>query len=508
MRPAVRVIPAIPPSVVRFGSALLLASAAPAAARVIDTFETGGFSATITAPDVLNLYQQPDPAHCIAPERRVNLQYHQGTTGTLHCELVPLDGEDDAIEASFPDGIGRVMLMYEGGPWDLTDGGMHDRVVVNVVDAPTGVFVLSLRDAADQLRTHLVQVSGQGAYQFPYSSFDLDPTSIIQIHLSWSGEPGQTGSIRAIRTGSLMSSVLFQAWEPRTFVLQCAAAQPGPRSGGEHRLGWDWTPDWPAAPTIAGPVLEVTHLSAPGCVDVGFESAPDGGAGLGHMGLVTVDWLASTFSSASFELRFATDPTAPYTAQLVDGPVITQNARSLVVTHAVAVSGAPGVPDGVVRQETIVSVHPAQGATFAYGEAAPETGNGNGEGCTLQFVVSGGAYTPASPLLEIFTSADYADDAGATSAPAASAATGGRAALSAHPSVTRSGVRFVLPSGSPEGAAVHVFDVAGRRVRTLASAAGEARWDGAGADGVRAPAGVYFGRSPASEGTARVVLLR
>lgn len=505
MRPAAL---AAPPLVTLLAFALQMASAAPAAARVIDTFETGGFTATITGPDVLNLYQQPDPAHCIAPERRVNLQYHQGTTGTLHCELVPLDGQDDVVVASFPDGLGRVMLMYEGGPWDLTDGGVHDRVVVSVVDAPAGILVLSLRDSAKQLRNQIVQVSGGGNYQFHYSDFDLDPTSIIQIHLSWTGASGEAGSIRAIRTGSLMASVLYQAWEPRTFVLQCAAAQPGARSGGEHRLGWDWTLDWPAAPTIAGPVLEVTHLSAPGCVNVGFEAAPDGGTGLGHLGLVTVDWLASTFSSASFELRFATDPTAPYTAQLVGEPVITQNARSLVVTHDVAISGAPGVPDGVVRQETIVSVHPAQGATFAYGEVAPETGNGNGEGCTLQFVVSGGAYTPASPLLEIFTSADYADDAGATAAPAVSAATGGRAVLSAHPTVTRTDVRFGLPSGSPEGAAVHVFDVAGRRVRTLASAAGEARWDGTHADGSPVPAGVYFGRTASSDRAARVVMLR
>jgi hypothetical protein len=438
----------------------------------------------------------------------VNLQYRQGTTGTLHCELVPLDGEDDAIVASFPDPLGRVTLMYDGGPWDLTDGGTHDRVVVSVVDAPTGILVLSLRDSAETLRSHLVQVSGPGQYQFPYSSYAIDLTSIIEIHLSWTGAPGEAGSIRAIRTGSLMASVLYQAWEPRTFVLQCADAQPGARSGGEHRLGWDWTLDWPAAPTLASPTLEVTHLSAPGCVNVGFEATPDGGTGLGQMGMVTVDWLASTFSSASFELRFATDPAAPYSAQLVDGPVITQNARSLVITHDVAISGASGIPDGVVRQETIVSVHPAQGATFAYAEVAPETGNGNGEGHTLQFVVSGGAYTPASPLLEIFTTATYADDAGATGAPASAAVAAGGPVLSAHPSVTRGGVRFVLPSGSPEGTAIHVFDVAGHRVRTLASAAGEARWDGTGSDGLRAPAGVYFGRMPATRGAARVVLLR
>jgi len=84
----------------------------------------------------------------------------------------------------------------------------------------------------------------------------------------------------------------------------------------------------------------------------------------------------------------------------------------------------------------------------------------------------------------------------------------GGPALTAHPGVTRSDVRFVLPAGSPEGAAVHVFDVTGRRVRTLASAAGEAHWDGTGPTGLRAPAGVYFGRTPAAVGAARVVLLR
>jgi len=150
-------------------------------------------------------------------------------------------------------------------------------------------------------------------------------------------------------------------------------------------------------------------------------------------------------------------------------------------------------------------VHPSQGANFTFGEVYPELVEG--VGYVLQFVLAGGTYTPSSPLFEVFTSAAYADFAGATGILPPVAAPGG-VALLAHPSVTRSGVRFVLPQGAPANAAIDVFDVAGRRVRTLAVAAGEARWDGTRADGSTVPAGVYFGKTAFSDRAARVVMLR
>ncbi len=487
------------------GVAALLCGAA-ARAGIIDSFETGGFSHSLSAPATTSYTQDPNTAHCISDERIVRLTYWPGSTGTVSADLVPLDGQDDAVEVSFTNGLSGVRFQYEGGPWDLTEGGLQNRITVKVRDAQPGSTIqVSLEDSAiSHVRT--LQISGAGNYHIPFSDFTLiDPTAVERIRVDWWGEDGETGALREIRTtNGPEATLIYGAWEPLVLTYLCAAS---PRSGGENVLGWDWTPGWPSAPSLAGPILHVTRVSAPGCVNVAFTAAPSASqAGPGPMGLVAVDWQAATFSGASFELEFTTDPTAPYTAHMNGEPVVTEYPDALSVAYEIAISGAPGIPDGIVRQELIVSIHPDQGAAFAYAEALP-TG-GAGAGMALQFALTGGSFVPSSPLLELFTTASYVDHMGATGVASPAAAAAGGPALTAHPGVTRSDVRFVLPAGSPEGAAVHVFDVTGRRVRTLASAAGEAHWDGTGPTGLRAPAGVYFGRTPAAVGAARVVLLR
>lgn len=482
---------------------LLLDPVAPAVAGVIDTFETGGFGLSLSQPGNTTDSQSPLPGHCIASDRTVYAEYFPGTTGPFTCDLVPLDGQNDALEVTFPNGTGLFRLLYSGGPWDLTEGGTMNRITVSMGDAdPGSVFLISLRDAST-FSNETVTISGPGNYQFAFSDFSVDPTAVQEIGVSWYGFDGETCHLREITTTNGPAfSLLYRAWEPRTFMVSCAAAA---RAGGsEQVLGWNWAVDSPSLQELPGPVLEVTHLSAPGCVDVGFTATPAESDGLGSMGMVSVDWQSASFSSASFELQFATDPAAGYTAVMVGDPVHTFLGSAVVVSHDIAVSGIAGVPDGVVHQELIVSVHPDQGANLTFAEVQPAPGPG--VGYVLQFVVAGGPYDPGSPLLEMFTLASYKDDAGTTAAPFA-AATGRAAALVAVPSVTRSDVRFVLPA-SASGADVHIFDVAGRRVRTLQSTGSEARWDGTDAAGNRAPAGVYFGRSPAVGEAARVVLLR
>jgi hypothetical protein len=76
------------------------------------------------------------------------------------------------------------------------------------------------------------------------------------------------------------------------------------------------------------------------------------------------------------------------------------------------------------------------------------------------------------------------------------------------------GLRLAAAAGQP--ASVDVFDVAGRRVRTLATSVAVTdgpvalRWDGRGDDGRRAPAGVYLVRARTGVATAwlRVTRLR
>jgi hypothetical protein len=482
---------------------VLLPVVAPAG--VIDTFETGGFSMSLSQPGTTGDAQVPGPGHCIATNRNVLAQHVAGSTGTMTCELVPLDGQNDAVEMTFPHGIGLVTLSYLGGPWDLTEGGTMNRITVGVgaTDPGTTLFV-RLADS-DTFSHESIDISGAGNYQFPFSDFTVDVTAIEEIHVTWYGFEGQTASIREISTSNgPASSLFYRAWEPRTFTIACAA---GARAGGsEEMLGWEWAVGWPSPQPLPGPVLEVTYLSAPGCVNVGFEATPGEGEDFGTMGMVTVDWQSASFSSAVFELQFTTDPAAEYSASLVSDPVLTFSEKAVVASHDIAISGASGVPDGVVHQELIVSVHPDQGENLTFGEAEVQTAWGPGVGCILQFALAGGPYDSGSPLLEMFTLASYKDDAGATGTPVA-ARRSGPPALVAIPTVTRGDVRFLLPAAA-DRAAVDVFDVSGRRVRTLGSSGGEARWDGSDAGGVRVPAGVYFGRTPDGGGAARVVLLR
>jgi hypothetical protein len=85
--------------------------------------------------------------------------------------------------------------------------------------------------------------------------------------------------------------------------------------------------------------------------------------------------------------------------------------------------------------------------------------------------------------------------------------------LAAHPNPTngRVDVEFVLPSPE-QRATVAVYDLGGRLVRTLAHGilgAGEHRltWDGRGADGARARAGLFFLRLETSRGSVSRKLL-
>ena len=111
------------------------------------------------------------------------------------------------------------------------------------------------------------------------------------------------------------------------------------------------------------------------------------------------------------------------------------------------------------------------------------------------------------PLLEIYATASFADDAGMTGVGLPDAGILTRS-LEARPSVSRSGTRFVI-AGQPRGSeVVEVFDVTGRLVRRLETRNGEATWNAENAHGVRVPAGVYFGRVSGLSASVRVVLLR
>lgn len=87
--------------------------------------------------------------------------------------------------------------------------------------------------------------------------------------------------------------------------------------------------------------------------------------------------------------------------------------------------------------------------------------------------------------------------------------------LSVSPNPARGAIRCAFAAAQGQAWALEVLDVAGRRVRALASGTGEGgslerAWDGQDDRGKPLPAGVYYVRATVGEGqeTRRVVRLR
>ena len=82
--------------------------------------------------------------------------------------------------------------------------------------------------------------------------------------------------------------------------------------------------------------------------------------------------------------------------------------------------------------------------------------------------------------------------------------------LSAAPSVSRGVVRFAFGRALARGARLALFDVGGRKIRSLAVASGaeSVTWDGADDRGAPARAGLYVASLDGAAGSVRVVIVR
>ncbi len=499
---------------------LLLATVSPAT-TIIDSFESGSQSRVLTSPGTSGSSVAVSPAHCISNNRDGFIEYPAGAYGTLSLDVVPLEGNDDSAVISFPAGGGQGWVVYDGGPWDLTDGGTDDRFQVRLAEAAPGAWMyLNMKDDLGAYMGKSTTIQGAGTYSFSLAGWTSDVTSIVEISLRFQRLDAGLIELQDIRTANWRTIPLtWTAVGPTSLTWLCPGAQeegaaaeaPGVRrGGGASSLAFDWSTSGDNPVTVAGPVLEVAGISGAGCSSVTFDASDsEPGAAFGEMGLISMNWDAPTFDNAIFDMFYSTSPVGSYIATPQGDPVVTYYPDAFVVRHEVHLSGMDAVPNGVVQHELVVSVHPAQEAYFDYVDALPWGGGSNETGYSLGFALSGGGlFDPGSPLLEMWTTATYSDDAGDTGVEEVGPASDDAATLAAHPSVTRSETRFVLPSDAGKRAIVDVFDVAGRRVRRLEARSGEVAWDGAGESGARVPTGVYFGRVEGVAGAARVIVLR
>jgi hypothetical protein len=489
---------------------LFLLTALQAEATVIDSFESGPLSLTRSTGGLESTIVSPNAGHCIAADRTVHLYYHDEAAGSFSATVTPQQGSDDEITYVFPDDANSysfVSLVYTGGPWDLTQAGTHNQISVRATGGgPQTTLQVRLEDDTGSFEWMSATLSATGTYQFPlawYTADGVDVTSIVEVLVKTLGGTGVVAGIRDISTSSGTGvTLIYDAYSPSSFTYLCLAR------GGAQAVGWDWGIGWPSQPTLAGPELQVTGISGSNCQGVAFQAFDSGGGEgeFGEMGMVQVDWLAPTFDGAMFEMQLVTDPDLTYETVLLGTPEVALEETAFTIRHEIRLGGAPGVPTGVASQELIVAAAPGQELYFDWAEALPL--GGPAAGYSLSFGITGAAVDPAEPLLEIHTTGAYSDDAGATEAAIGAAGDRDAPGLTAHPSVTRTGTRFVLSGEAIESSPVEVYDVAGRRIRTLEARSGEVDWDGADDRGARVPAGVYFGRVPDRSGAARVVLLR
>jgi hypothetical protein len=124
-------------------------------------------------------------------------------------------------------------------------------------------------------------------------------------------------------------------------------------------------------------------------------------------------------------------------------------------------------------------------------------------------VTDAGGVDPAEPLFEATFTGDCRPAAATGIGGVAETAAPGVPGLTAWPTVTRGGTALHLARPAEADGRIDLFDVTGRIVRSLPVRRGEAvrSWDGSGADGRPAAAGVYFARlagtSPRS--SARII---
>ena len=491
-------------------AAALWLVASPAGATLIDSYESGSFSHTLTGPGSAYETQTPSFGHCIAAQRDVGLFYDDDSTGPLTAELIPQQNVDDALVATFPTGsgswgAGAVEVGYHapGTTWDLTNGGSDNRISVRVSGGGNHCTLqVTIRDWDGNSASRDVAVTIGATYHFDLGAFwNVDETKIEQIGIVVYGSDGESVGIQNVETTSGSTLALrYQAWTPQLMTIQC-----GPMRGGPA-IGWSWDLGLPGAPPMAGPRLAVEGLGGVNCASVEFlaeSSGPPGG--FGEVGLVTVDWNGGDFGSAIFSLNLTTDPNAGYVAQLVSGPEFVDFEDGFLLWQEIHIADAQGLPDGTARQEVIVT--PVEGQQLTLESIIADPYTADGVGCTMTFEYGGVVYDPANPLFEIYTTARFTDDAGVTGVNVGAAAEPSDRRLTARPTITRGGTRFVIEGAGPEPAQLAIFDVTGRLVRELEFRNGEASWNGAGANGRRVPAGVYFGRVGGAK-AARVVMIR
>jgi hypothetical protein len=486
-----------PPAVPTVLAILLAAPAALAQAVVIDDFETGTLHYQTVGGFVAGVVAVPSPSHAIAPLRQGALQTNVVGGLPATADLDAWTAADDALRLTFPPGGGAAYLTYEpASPVDLTAGGQNDRIEVTFSAATSGGSVIVMVfDGSGNHDIHLVPTSG-GVHVFPFLNLmdaDLTDVALVQVevnHPDWSSF--DLTDIRAMRRSAFR--LRFE------IPVETVSGPPYP------------LPFLPYLVIDAEPSDEQrVRLRSAARVESGAESGialtgtDTGDAGLpGFAGVLRAEWSEAgvPFASTAFDVEvdvaavsgISPDPMLPAL------PEIVSTSTGFLLVYEVLFLGPSGEIARTSQREMTFDTLPGQELRLANAQVHETAGAGMrrsgaeaGFRVTFDVLVAGDVDT-AVPLFEAAMTGDC-QPAGATGVPAPRPAAD-RQSLSARPTVTRSGTQLRLARAADLAGHVELFDVTGRRLRSLDVPRGAVgcAWDGRDADGRRAASGVYLAR--------------
>ena len=211
-------------------------------------------------------------------------------------------------------------------------------------------------------------------------------------------------------------------------------------------------------------------------------------------------------------------PTGGNAPEIMGAPVVTYGNEAFAVTFDALIRDGGGVPIATSQTTMSFMLGKYQELTFE-DEYVEILKRANGAGFDIDFRLDGYNIEMNEPIFEIMWYSDYS-----ASVPTDVAAGGfpapddGRAySFVATPSITRGAteIRATREPGAATGTAIDIgiYDIAGRRVRTLhlARGASSIAWDGRDDAGASAPSGVYFARAQNSlvaTEAARIIRIR
>ena len=182
--------------------ALALLGADPAVAVVVDEFEEGPFSFSGDTTWGSGVQFPLTPSSALGGSREVRI--FSPVAGQFASADLVLTPGDDSVVVGLPASGGQLTLIYRPAATDLTEGGAHDRLVIEVDALPPGAaLVLTVEDAAGGSAAIGPPISGAGTFPIQFAdvpSIDFSQVDFVRLDFLGSGAGGW--QIRDVRTSA------------------------------------------------------------------------------------------------------------------------------------------------------------------------------------------------------------------------------------------------------------------------------------------------------------------